>query len=96
METTTKTRLQAFIEAQETGQIAITQRTAKILENMMRLEDIVDTLCDNLSDGYPGEAQDKIKDRIYSGYAQLSNAIYGEFADYLAMFSLCNIEFTGL
>ena len=44
MENVTKTRLQAFREAKQTGQIAITQHTAEILEHMMALEDVVDTL----------------------------------------------------
>lgn len=96
METTKKTRLQAFIEAQETGQIAIRKRTAQILEHMMRLEDVVDTLCDEFSEGFSGDAQDEINDRIYNAYAPLHEALLNEFKDYLAGNSLGFVDFEGL
>lgn len=97
METTRKTNLQAFIEAQETGQIAITKRTARILEHMTRLDDVVSTLCDDFAEGYSGEAQDEISDRICNSYAQLNKTVFEEFANYLAMFPfLCSTDFNGL
>lgn len=96
MESTKKTRLEAFIEAQKTGQIAIKPKTARILEHMMRLEEIVDTLYDDFSDGYPSDAQDEIYDRIYKAYSPIHEEVLNEFKDYLVMESLGCVEFEGL
>lgn len=96
METTKKTRLEAFIEAQKTGQITIKPKTARILEHMMRLEEIIDTLYDDFSDGYPSDAQDEIYDRIYNAYSPLHEKVLNEFKDYLAAESLGSVEFDGL
>ena len=96
METTKKTRLEAFIEAQKTGQIAIKPKTAQILEHMMRLEEIVDTLYDDFSDGYPADAQDEICDRIYKAFSPIHEEVLNEFKNYLVMKSLGCVEFEGL
>lgn len=96
METTKKTRLEAFIEAQKTGQIAIKPKTARILEHMMRLEEIVDTLYDDFSDGYPSDVQDEIYNRIYNAYTPIHEEVLNEFKDYLVMESLGCVEFGGL
>ena len=96
METTKKTRLEAFIEAQKTGQIAIKPKTAQILEHMMRLEEIIDTLYDDFSDGYPADAQDEIYDSIYKAYSPIHEEVLNEFKDYLVMESLGCVYFEGL
>ena len=96
METTKKTKLEAFIEAQKTGQIAIRPKTARILEHMMRLEEIVGTLYDDFSDGYPSDAQDEIYNRIYNAYTPIHEEVLNEFKDYLVMESLGCVEFGGL
>ena len=96
METTKKTRLEAFIEAQKTGQITIKPKTARILEHMMRLEEIIDTLYDDFSDGYPADAQDEMCDRIYKAYSPIREEVLNEFKDYLVMESLGSVEFDGL
>lgn len=96
MGTTKKTRLEAFIEAQKTGQIAIKPKTAQILEHMMKLEEIIDTLYDDFSDGYPSDAQDEIYNRIYNAYSPIYEEVLNEFKDYLVMESLGCVYFEGL
>lgn len=96
MGTTKKTRLEAFIEAQKTGQIAIKPKTARILEHMMRLEEIIDTLYDDFSDGYPADAQNEMYDRIYKAYTTIHEEVLNEFKDYLVMETLGGVEFEGL
>ena len=93
---TKKTRLEAFKEARQTGQIAITERSARILEHMMELEQSMDTLYDDFSEGYSADAQDEIYDRLYNKYGLLSNALIEEFANHLASDVLTNLEFVGL
>lgn len=95
MENVTKTRLQAFREAKQTGQIAITQHTAGILEHMMTLEDIVETLYDDFSQAYCHDAQDEIYDRIYSAFGPFYEEIWNEFKTHISD-RLCSMEFEGL
>lgn len=95
MENVTKTRLQAFKEAKQTGQIAITQHTAEILEHMMTLEDVVDTLCDDFTQDYIRDAQDAIYDRIYTAFGPFYEEIWNELKNRIST-SLCSVEFEGL
>ena len=93
-----KTLLEAFREAQKTGQIAITKETADILVHIMEVREATDTLYRDFSRRFEGQpnAQDAVSERIYEGLGYLTDAVRAEFVEYLEDNVFSNVTFSGL
>lgn len=99
METTKKTRLQAFEEAQQTGQIAITQPTAQIMAELMKMDEAFWNIIELFQSPYDG--QTKVQDGISDQYSKLWLPLYHEilngWVDYIEnMGGLSELNFKGL
>ena len=99
METKKETRLQAFQKAQQTGQIAISEPTAKILAELMRMDEAFWNIIEVFQSPYPQapKVQDEISDQYSKLYLPLYHEILNGWIDYISSVGgLSELDFKGL
>ena len=96
MKNTGKTRLEAFREAQKTGQIAISETTAGLFVSLLTIEENVDNISDLLGSDYDDSYKDEISDRVHGYYEPMFASLMNEIASHIKDVSLSSIEFQGL
>lgn len=94
----TKTRLQAFKEAQKTGQISITKDTAKLFANMLQMEELLQSSITLLAKPYlPSIDEDnRISEVLLKAWQPFCDAYTKEVCDYISNNSLSLLDFKGL
>ena len=93
------TRLEAFRQAQQTGQIAITEPTAKVLAELMKMDEAFWSIVDVFQSPYHNapKVQDEISDQYSGLWLPLYNEILKGWIDYIASDGgLSELEFKGL
>lgn len=96
MGNTVKTRLEAFREAQKTGQIAITETTAGLFVALLTIEENVDNISDLLGSPYDDQYKDELSDRVHGYYEPMFKSLMNEITDHIKDVSLSSIEFQGI
>lgn len=99
METTKKTRLQAFEEAQKTGQIEITEPTARAMAELMKMDKAFWNIVEVFQSPYPNDPkyQDEISDQYSKLYLPLYHEILNGWVDYIENAGgLSELDFKGL
>ena len=96
MKNTGKTRLEAFREAQKTGQIAISETTAGLFVSLLTIEESMDNISDLLGGNYDDSYKDEISDRVHGYYEPMFASLMNEIASHIKDVSLSSIEFQGL
>lgn len=87
---TKKTRLQAFQEAQQTGQIAIQQTTAAVLAEVMKMEKTLDGITELFQSQYlSDEYREEISNRFNNKWQPLYDEILAEWCELVK----CNMGF---
>lgn len=92
------TALQAFEQAQETGQIAISKNTAKAFAALMRLEEVFyDDMMAAITENYAPQSYDEMVEPYVDIFSELSNKLQEGIMKY-CIFSngLSDIQFTGI
>lgn len=93
-----KTRLQAFEEAQKTGQITITEPTAKAMAELMKMDEAFWNIIEVFQSPYPNtKFQDEISDKYGKLYIPLYHEILNGWIDYIDNAGgLSELDFKGL
>lgn len=92
------TQLEAFEQAQETGQIAISENTAKAFAALVKLESVFyDEMLEALTEQYSSKLYDDITGPFADVFAELCNKLRAGIMDYCIFNNgLTKIEFKGL
>ncbi len=92
-----KTRLQAFEEAQKTGQIAITEETAKLFANILKMEGLLNDTITLLAAPYDDTVvESDITKRLLDAWQPFCDVYAKEVSDYITSNSLSLLDFKGL
>lgn len=92
------TALQAFEQAQETGQIAISKNTAKAFAALMRLEEVFyEEMLAAITENYAPNDYDEIVEPYTNIFSDLTNKLQEGIMQYCIYENgLSNLEFKGL
>ena len=90
------TPLQAFQQAQETGQIAITKNTAGFFANYLQMEKYYNKAVESLTADYTDKDSDNIAMELHEPYRDLCEALFKQFFYNVTVESLGWNEFQGL
>lgn len=93
-----KTRLQAFLEAQREGQIAISKETAGIMAGMLEMDEAFWNIVDVFQSPYPNnlKAQEEISDRYYDKWRPLRDEILKGWLEWIDDNCLAFLDFKAL
>lgn len=93
-----KTRLQAFQEAQQTGQIAITEPTAKILKELVVMEEALSEIVGVIQSEYDHDNEycNSIFDEYMKLWTPLRDGIMNAWRDRIVNNCIAFLEFEGL
>lgn len=92
MKNTKKTRLEAFKEAQEAGQIAITIETSAFFTELLKLDDCYWHVIESLTSKYDPKDHDGISDEFFKLYKPLYDGLIKGWVDYVLSENLGNAE----
>ena len=92
------TRLEAFRQAQQTGQIAISEKTAKAFAECMQMDEAFWNIMELFQSNY---AEAKVQDEIVQPYSEIYSTLYNEILkgimdECISENGLSMLEFKGL